>query len=95
MVIVCAPPDVLDVGTHAVRSTRSTSPSAARSGSFLEGYAVQFDGLFGSLAQQRGFGSTWRGLLASRDRNKTLTALAGAEPVAGAGHPAVQLLHFF
>jgi hypothetical protein len=35
------------------------------------------------------------GLLAPRDRNKTLTALAGAEPVAGAGHPAVQRLQFF
>ena len=29
------------------------------------------------------------GLLAPRDRNKTLTALAGAEPVTGAGHPGV------
>ena len=28
--------------------------------------------------------------LAPRDRNKTLTALAGAEPVTGAQHPAVQ-----
>ena len=27
------------------------------------------------------------GLLAPRDRNKTLTALAEAEPVTGAGHP--------
>jgi hypothetical protein len=35
------------------------------------------------------------GLLAPRERNKTLTALAGAEPVTGAGHPAVQRLQFF
>ena len=35
------------------------------------------------------------GLLAPRDRNKTLTALAGVEPVAGAQHPAVQRLQFF
>jgi SRSO17 transposase len=35
------------------------------------------------------------GLLAPRDRNKTLTALAGAEPVTGAQHPAVQRLQFF
>src|SRR5580700_3276745 len=35
------------------------------------------------------------GPLAPRDRNKTLTALAGAEPVAGAQHPAVQRLQFF
>jgi len=34
-------------------------------------------------------------LLAPRDRNKTLTALAGAEPVAGAQHAAVQRLQFF
>jgi hypothetical protein len=34
-------------------------------------------------------------LLAPRERNKTLTALAGAEPVAGAQHPAVQRLQFF
>ena len=51
--------------------------------------------LFGSLAQRRGFRQYLAGLLAPRDRNKTLTALAGAEPVAGAGHPAVQRLQFF
>ena len=34
-------------------------------------------------------------MLAPRDRNKTLTALAGAEPVAGAQHAAVQRLQFF
>ncbi|WP_457784971.1 hypothetical protein, partial [Streptomyces mirabilis] len=32
------------------------------------------------------------GLLLPRDRNKTLTCLAGAEPVAGAQHAAVQRL---
>src|SRR5450432_189271 len=47
----------------------------------LKGYAARFDDLFGSLAP--------------RERNKTLTALAGAEPVAGAQHPAVQRLQFF
>jgi hypothetical protein len=51
--------------------------------------------LFGSLAQRRGFREYLAGLLAPRDRNKTLTALAGAEPVAGAQHPAVQRLQFF
>ena len=35
------------------------------------------------------------GLLAPRDRNKTLTALAEAEPVAEAQHAAVQRLQFF
>jgi hypothetical protein len=44
----------------------------------LEGYAARFDDLFGSLAQRRGFREYLAGLLAPRDRNKTLTALAGA-----------------
>jgi SRSO17 transposase len=61
----------------------------------LEGYAARFDDLFGSLAQRRGFRQYLTGLLAPRDRNKTLTGLAGAEPVAGAQHPAVQRLQFF
>ena len=61
----------------------------------LEDYAARFDDLFGSLAQRREFREYLAGLLAPRDRNKTLTALAGAEPVAGAQHPAVQRLQFF
>ena len=61
----------------------------------LEDYAAQFDDLFGRLAQRRGFREYLAGLLAPRDRNKTLTALAGAEPVDGAQHPAVQRLQFF
>src|SRR5256885_6909916 len=61
----------------------------------LEGYAARFDDLFSRLAQRRGFREYLAGLLAPRDRNKTLTALAGAEPVAGAGHRAVQRLQVF
>jgi DDE superfamily endonuclease len=61
----------------------------------LEGYAARFDDLFGSLAQRRGFREYLAGLLGPRDRNKTLTALAGAEPVEGAQHPVVQRLQFF
>jgi len=61
----------------------------------LEEYAARFDDLFSRLAQRRGFREYLAGLLAPRDRNKTLTALAGAEPVAGAGHWAVQRLQFF
>jgi hypothetical protein len=61
----------------------------------LEDYAAKFDPLFASLAQRRGFREYLTGLLAPRDRNKTLTALAGAEPVVGAQHPAVQRLQFF
>src|SRR5206468_1446631 len=61
----------------------------------LEDYAAQFDPLFGSLAQRRGLRAYLQGLLLPRDRNKTLTGLAGAEPVVGAQHAAVQGLQWF
>src|SRR3954465_9371809 len=53
----------------------------------LEAYARQFDACFGTLAQRRAFRAYLQGLLLPRDRNKTLTALAGTEPVVGAQHP--------
>jgi hypothetical protein len=49
----------------------------------LEGYAARFDELFGSLAQRQGSREYLAGLLAPRDRNKTLPALAGAVPSPG------------
>jgi hypothetical protein len=61
----------------------------------LEGYAARFDDLFTHVAQRRGFREYLAGLLAPRERNKTLTALAGAEPVTGTKLPAVQRLQFF
>src|SRR5437762_13548291 len=61
----------------------------------LEKYAAGFDDLFTHVAQRRGFREYLAGLLAPRDRNKTLSALAGAEPGTGAQHPAVQRLQFF
>jgi SRSO17 transposase len=61
----------------------------------LEDYAAQFDPLFARLAQRRGFRAYLQGLLLPRDRNKTLTALAGTEPVVGAQHRAVQGLQWF
>ena len=61
----------------------------------LEGFAAGFDPLFGSLGQRRGFRGYLGGLLAPRDRNKTLTALAGAEPVVQAQGPEVQRLQYF
>ncbi|WP_417801228.1 IS701 family transposase [Streptomyces incanus] len=61
----------------------------------LEGYATRFDDLFSSLAQRRGFREYLAGLLLPRDRNKTLTCLAGAEPIVGAQHSGVQRLQFF
>jgi DDE superfamily endonuclease len=61
----------------------------------LEDYATGFDPLFSSLAQRRGFRAYLQGLLLPRDRNKTLTALAGTEPVTGAQHAAAQGLQWF
>ena len=61
----------------------------------LEDYASQFDPLLTSLAQRRGFRAYLAGLLLPRDRNKTLTALAGTEPVVGAQHKAAQGLQWF
>jgi hypothetical protein len=61
----------------------------------LEDYAAQFDALFTRLAQRRGLRAYLQGLLLPRDRNKTMTSLAGAEPVVGAQHAAVQGLQWF
>src|SRR5919112_4902069 len=61
----------------------------------LEGFAAPFDVLFGSLGQRRSFRGYLSGLLAPRDRNKTLTALAGAEPLVQAQSPEVQRLQYF
>ena len=60
----------------------------------LEDYATAFDGLFRSLGQRRGFRDYLHGLLLPRDRNKTLTGLAGAEPITGAQHREVQRLQW-
>ena len=60
----------------------------------LEGYATQFDPLLASVAQRRGFRDYLQGLLLPRDRNKTLTGLAGAEPITGAQHREVQRLQW-
>jgi SRSO17 transposase len=61
----------------------------------LEDYAKRFDHLFHTLAQRRSFRAYLTGLLLPHDRNKTLTALAGAEPVVQAQAAAVQRLQFF
>ncbi|WP_331772842.1 hypothetical protein OG948_56275 (plasmid) [Embleya sp. NBC_00888] len=59
-----------------------------------EAYAARFDDLVSALAQRRGFREYPAGLLLPRDRNKTPTCLAGAEPVVGARHPAVRRPQF-
>jgi SRSO17 transposase len=61
----------------------------------LEDYAQRLDALFSSLAQRRGLRDYLQGLLLPRDRNKTLTGLAGAEPITGAQHREVQRLQWF
>ena len=61
----------------------------------LEDYAQQFDSLWSSLAQRRSLRGYLQGLLLPRDRNKTLTGLAGAEPITGAQHREVQRLQWF
>ena len=50
----------------------------------LEAFAAPFDPLFGTRAQRRNFRAYLQGLLLPRERNKTLTALVGTEPVVGA-----------
>jgi hypothetical protein len=61
----------------------------------LEDYAQRFDPLLASVAQRRGLRDYLQGLLLPRDRNKTLTALADAEPITGAQHREVQRLQWF
>ncbi|MDP9378671.1 MAG: hypothetical protein M3Q29_00700 [Chloroflexota bacterium] len=52
----------------------------------LEEYSEQFDELFSLRNQRHAFRRYLEGLLLPAERNKTLTALANTEPVAGAQH---------
>ena len=61
----------------------------------LEQYAHGFDDLFHTHIQSRHFREYLAGLLLPRDRNKTLTALVGAEPITQAQTAPVQQLQFF
>ncbi len=61
----------------------------------LEGYATRFDDLFLARAQREGFRRYLEGLLLPAERNKTLTALANTEPVAGAQRKEAQSLQWF
>jgi SRSO17 transposase len=61
----------------------------------LERYAAQFDDLFSRPNQRHAFRQYLAGVLLPAERNKTLTALAHAEPIIGAQHPAVQRLQWF
>ena len=61
----------------------------------LEAYAQEFDGLLERRPQREAFRRYLAGLLLPAERNKTLTALANAEPIRGAQHAAVQALPWF
>ena len=62
----------------------------------LEEYAMRFDDLFArARAQRDGFRRYLEGLLLPAERNKTLTALANTEPVAGAQRKEAQSLQWF
>ena len=61
----------------------------------LEAYVQQFDACFASLAQRRAFRDYLQGLLLPRERNKTLTGLAGTEPDLGAQAPPAQRRQWF
>ena len=61
----------------------------------LEDYAASFDDLFGVRAQRHSFRRYLEGLLLPAERNKTLTALANTEPVAGAQRKEAQSLQWF
>ncbi len=61
----------------------------------LEEYATHFDDLFSARAQREGFRRYLEGLLLPAERNKTLTALANTQPVAGAQRKEAQSLQWF
>jgi DDE superfamily endonuclease len=75
--------------TSLVRWSHDQVPSLPTRPRPAEDYAAQFDALFARRAQRRGLRTYLQGLLLPRDRNKTLTALVGAQ------HAAVQGLQFF
>lgn len=61
----------------------------------LEDYCTRFDDLFRARAGREGFRRYLEGLLLPAERNKTLTALANTEPVAGAQRKEAQSLQWF
>jgi SRSO17 transposase len=61
----------------------------------LEAYAGAFDDLFERRNAREAFRRYLEGLLLPAERNKTLTALANAEPIVGIHAPRVQSLQWF
>src|SRR3712207_8110937 len=58
-------------------------------------YTTLFRSLFSKVNQRGAFRRYLEGLLLPTERNKTLTALANAEPIVGAQDAAVQALQWF
>src|SRR5574341_611163 len=84
------------VSSHTVGAVMATKPKPCPPAPGpLEDYCARFDHLLRRLPQRRGFRDYLAGLMAPRERNKTLTALADVEPVVGASHPEAQRLQFF
>jgi SRSO17 transposase len=71
-----------------------TTARKSRSRSFGR-VRYRFDDLFRARAQREGFRRYLEGLLLPAERNKTLTALANTEPVAGAQRKEAQSLQWF
>lgn len=61
----------------------------------LEEYCAQFDLLLARRSQRDSFRRYLEGILLAQERNKTLTALANAEPIMGAQKAPVQTLQWF
>jgi SRSO17 transposase len=72
-------------------SRRPAEPAPAP----LEAYSQQFDDCFRTVNQRTAFRRYLEGVLLPAERNKTLTALANAEPIIGAQQPGVQRLQWF
>jgi len=80
------------MGVEAYHDKTKGMPTCSRSSGRLRRC---FDDLFSTVAQCRSFRSYLQGLLMPRDRHKTLTGLAGTEPVTGAQDAPAQRLQFF
>ena len=72
-------------------SRRPADPTPAP----LEAYCQQLDASFRTVNQRTAFRRYLEGLLLPAERNKTLTALAHAEPITGAQQAGVQRLQWF
>ena len=66
-------------------------PATAR----MEDFVVQFDDVFRTIAQRRGFRTYLQGLLSRRESVKSLATLAGSKSHSGASAASMQRLQYF